>query len=119
MGEAVEMEGCGEELGFPHLLRGGYHQGTGGPGEGRALSFPLPRLDWSKVRTRTRRAHVFSCRGFDTQPHSPSSQAGRLLWGGPTPPASRHSAIVQNGIGPRKLGACENRYEFCKTALRR
>ena len=45
--------------------------------------------------------------------------AGRLLWGGPTPPASRHSAIVQNGIGPRKLGACENRYEFCKTALRR
>lgn len=41
-----------------------------------------------------------------------------LFWGGTTLPASRHSAIVQNGIGPRKLGACENRYEFCKTALR-
>lgn len=43
------------------------------------------------------------------------AEAGGL----PAPPASRHSAIVQNGIGPRKLGACENRYEFCKTALRR
>lgn len=52
-------------------------------------------------------------------PHSAQSQltgALRPLWGGPTLLSSRRSAIVQNGIGPRKLGAFENCYEFCKNS---
>ena len=39
-GEAVEREGCGEGLGFPHLSLGGSHQGTGGPGDGKSSLLP-------------------------------------------------------------------------------
>lgn len=46
-------------------------------------------------------------------PQSQLAEAGRPLRSG------ADSAIVQNGIGPRKLEASENHHEFCKTALRR
>ena len=39
-GEAVEREGCGEGLCFPHLSLGGSHQGTGGPGDGKSSLLP-------------------------------------------------------------------------------
>lgn len=81
-GEAVETEGWGRAW-FPSPLGGEAALRAQEGWEGGELSpSPLPHLDWSKVRTRTRQAHVFSCRGLSTQPHSLSSRAGRLLWVG-------------------------------------
>lgn len=80
-------------------------------------SFPL--VD-RRVSSRTRTSScIFMPWPRHSAPQSQLMAAGRLLWGGLTAPASRHSTIVQNGIGPRKPGACENCYEFCKTAPRR
>lgn len=104
---------CWKRLCFMHLLGRGSPQGTGGPREGhQASSFPLVGR---RVRKRTRTSScIFMLRPQHSAPQSQLTEAGRLLRGGLTPPSSRHSTIVQSGIGPRKLGACKTAMNFAK-----